>query len=317
MYTYLHPEPSCVEEDLAPFHASRRQFLRAEPHLEGLKRGLVDFFRYPKRSIGVCFPIEMDDGSVQTFHGYRILHNNVMGPGKGGIRFHPCVNEEEIAALAALMTWKCALLKIPFGGAKGGIACDPKQLSMIELRRITRRFISELGDNIGPYTDIPAPDMYTDSQTMAWIYDTYEMMHPGQNNRPVVTGKPVELGGSLGRDDATARGCLYATERLLSQAPSLGFESLQGARIAVQGYGQVGAATARLMQEAGAIIVTVSDSQGGIADPNGKGLDISKVSTWKQEHATVVGLPETRTITNADLLAIDCDILIPAALATR
>ena len=307
----------CEDEDLSPFHISQQQFQRASAHLEGLKRGLIDFFSYPKRTISTCFPIEMEDGSVQTFHGYRVLHNNVMGPGKGGIRFHPCVNEAEVAAMAALMTWKCALVKVPFGGAKGGVACDPKRLSEVELRRITRRFINELGDNIGPHTDIPAPDMYTDAQTMAWIFDTYDMMHPGENNRPVVTGKPLDLGGSVGRDEATARGCLIVTERFLSQGILHGLGSLQGARVAVQGFGEVGCGTARLMREAGAEIIAVSDSRGGISCANSGGLDISAVENWKREQGTVVGLPETRTITNEDLLSMECDILVPAALGNQ
>ncbi len=317
MSSALRPASECAEEDLSPSHISREQFNRATAHLSGLKKGLIDFFSYPKRSISICFPVEMDDGSVQTFHGYRVLHNSVNGPGKGGIRYHPCVNEDEVTALALLMTWKCALVRVPFGGAKGGVACDPKSLSQAELRRITRRFISELGDNIGPHTDIPAPDMYTNQQTMAWIYDTYDMMHPGRNNRPVVTGKPVELGGSLGRNEATARGCLYATERFLSLGSIPSLDSLQGARVAIQGFGQVGEAAARLFQEAGALIVAVSDSQGGIAATNGDRLDVPQVIAWKQDHGTVVGLPETRSITNDDLLEYDCDILVPAALGNQ
>ena len=154
----------------------------------------------------------MDDGSVKTFRGYRVLHNRVLGPGKGGIRYHPDVYKEEVQALATLMTWKNALVGVPFGGAKGGVACDPKTLSETELRRITRRFITELGNNIGPHTDIPAPDLYTTEQTMAWIYDTYEVLNPGRNNLPVVTGKPLDIGGSLGRPEATGRGCLYSTQ---------------------------------------------------------------------------------------------------------
>jgi glutamate dehydrogenase (NAD(P)+) len=161
-------------EHADPLEVQREQFRRARAHLAGFKRGLIEFFEAPKRSIGVCFPIEMEDGSVRTFQGYRVLHNHVLGPGKGGIRYHPEVTEHEVAALAALMTWKCALVKVPFGGAKGGVVCDPKSLSETELRRITRRFVHELGDDIGPHTDIPAPDLYTNEQTMAWIYDTYD-----------------------------------------------------------------------------------------------------------------------------------------------
>ncbi len=311
------PDDGCQRAQPNPFQITRQRFHRATAHLEEMKQGLVDFFSYPKRSITVCFPVEMEDGSVRTFRGYRVLHNNVLGPGKGGIRYHPCVDQDEVAALAALMTWKCSLARIPFGGAKGGVCCDPKQLSEIELRRITRRFITELGDNIGPHTDIPAPDMYTNAKTMAWIYDTYQMMHPGRNNRPVVTGKPMELGGSAGREDATGRGLLYATERFLSLLRQPELLTLEGARVAIQGFGQVGSVAARLLRDAGARIVAVSDSQGGIADSNGGGLDISQVEAWKREHGTVVGLPETRTITNEDLLALECDILIPAALGMQ
>jgi len=312
-----NPKPEPSREDVTPFAVSQLQFQRASAHLLELKRGLVDFFRYPKRVVSSCFPIEMDDGSVQSFHGYRVLHNNVLGPGKGGIRFHPAADQQEVTALAALMTWKCALAGVPFGGAKGGVACDSKQLTRGELRRITRRFITELGDTIGPQTDIPAPDMYTDAQTMAWIYDTYDMMHPGRNNRPVVTGKPLQLGGCVGREEATARGCLMVTRHFLSHLKLPGVPSLQGARVAVQGFGQVGGGVARLMDEAGARIIAISDSQGGIAASNSGQLDVRAVADWKQENGTVVGLPETRTITNQDLLAIDCDILVPAAMDTQ
>ncbi len=304
-------------EDVTPQAVSLLQFERAAAHLQGLKRGLIDFFRYPKRVISTCFPIEMDNGSVQSFHGYRVLHNNVMGPGKGGIRFHPRVDRDEVAALAALMTWKCALVQIPFGGAKGGVACDTKQLSAGERRRITRRFIHELGDNIGPQTDIPAPDMYTDAQTMAWIYDTYDMMHPGRNNRPVVTGKPLELGGCAGRQEATALGCMIVTEHLIGRLGIDGLDSLGDARVAIQGFGQVGSGLAELMERAGARVVAVSDSQGGIAVANGDRLKIAAVRAWKRDNGTVVGLPETRTITNDDLLTMECDILVPAALDTQ
>jgi len=303
--------------ELSPARIGDEQFRRAAAHLEALKRGLVDFLRYPKRSITVHFPVEMEDGSVHTFHGYRVLHNNVFGPGKGGIRYHPDVDEEEVAALAALMTWKCALAKIPFGGAKGGVACDAKQLSETELRRITRRFIAELGDNIGPYTDVPAPDLYTDGQTMAWVFDTYDVVHPGRNNRPVVTGKPLALGGSAGRGEAVGRGCVYVTERLLCQLALPDLPELQGARVAVQGFGKVGQVAARLFQEAGARVIAVSDSQGGIQAADGEALDMETVLGWKREHGTVVGLAETRTITNEDLIVLDCDILVPAAVSCQ
>lgn len=295
-----------------PLSTTQIQFRRAKAHIVGLKRGLIEFFELPKRIIKVFFPIEMEDGSVRTFQGIRVLHNQVLGPGKGGIRYHPEVTEEEVVDLATLMTWKCALLDLPFGGAKGGVVCDAKSLSETELRRITRRFVHELGSDIGPYTDIPAPDLYTNELTMAWIYDTYNAMHPGANNRPVVTGKPLELGGSKGRNEATGLGCLWATERLLEFGLVPGLESVAGARIAIQGFGNVGAVAARRFMEAGARIIAVSDSQGGVHAPDG--LDVNRVMLHRKEHGTVVGTPETQTITNPALLALDCDILIPAAL---
>ena len=296
-------------------HMARQRFERASLYLDGIKRGLVDFLNSPKRTISICFPIELEDGSVVTFRGYRVVHNRVLGPGKGGIRYHPDVNADQMRAFAALMTWKCALIDVPFGGAKGGVACDPKTLSETDLRRITRRYISELGDNIGPHTDIPAPDLYTNAQTMAWIYDTYDIFHQGEDNLAVVTGKPLDLGGSEGRCDATGRGCLYATQRLLERGGVEGLSELKGARVAVQGFGNVGSVAARLFQQEGAVIVAVSDSQGGIFDENGLNLDA--VDAYKAEHATVVGLAETLTITNEDLLELDCEILIPAALTNQ
>jgi glutamate dehydrogenase (NAD(P)+) len=291
---------------------AQQQFDRALAWIDDLKSGLIDYLVTPKRTVHVRFPIHMDDDTVQTFHGFRVLHNTARGPGKGGIRYHPEVTEHEVAALAALMTWKTALMDLPFGGAKGGVVCNPKDLSRAELRRITRRFVIELGDAIGPHTDIPAPDVYTNEQTMAWIFDTFDAFHKGQNNRAVVTGKPLRLGGSLGRDSATGRGCLDATQRFLRHGIVDGLDSVAGARVAIQGLGNVGANSMRLFRDAGATIVCVSDSQGGVADDDG--LDPDAVLAHKAEHGSVVGLPETRTITNEDLLAWDCDILIPAAL---
>ena len=291
---------------------AQQQFERALSWVGDLKSGLIDYLVTPKRTVHVRFPIHMDDDSVRTFHGFRVLHNTARGPGKGGIRYHPDVTEHEVAALAALMTWKTALVDLPFGGAKGGVVCNPKELSRAELRRITRRFVIELGDAIGPHTDIPAPDVYTNEQTMAWIFDTFDVFHRGQNNRAVVTGKPLRLGGSLGRDTATGRGCLNATERFLEHRIVDGLDSLAGARVAIQGLGNVGANSMRLFHEAGASIVAVSDSQGGVAEESG--LDPREVLAHKAEHGSVVGLPETKTITNEDLIACECDILIPAAL---
>lgn len=310
------PIPSAeISDGTEPLSITQIQFARAQVHIKGLKRGLIEFFQAPKRSVKVCFPIEMDDGSVKTFRGFRVLHNQALGPGKGGIRYHPDVTENEVAALATLMTWKCALLKVPFGGAKGGVVCNPKELNEAELRRITRRFVHELSGLIGPNTDIPAPDLYTNAQTMAWIYDTYDVLHPGENNRPVVTGKPLDLGGSLGRPEATGQGCFYAAERLLEISPLPGLTSVRGAKIVVQGFGNAGSVVARKFQDAGAIIVAVSDSQGGIYDKNG--LDLDAIVEQRREHGTVVGMAGTRTVTNEDLLVLDCDILIPAAIGRQ
>jgi len=309
------PDRSSAELNHDPVSISDQQFERAASYIRGMKRGLVDFLNQPKRITTVNFPVEMDDGSVRSFCGYRVVHNRVLGPGKGGIRFHPGVTLEEMTLLAKLMTWKCALANIPFGGAKGGVVCDVKQLSEGELRRITRRFTSELFDVIGPNKDIPAPDLYTDQQTMAWMFDTYDVQHPGANNRPVVTGKPLEMGGSAGRAEATGQGCLYATQRFLSKALLPDLQEVAGARVAIQGFGDVGSVAAVAFCREGARVVAISDSQGGIF--NADGLDPSAVAAFKAEHGTVVGMSNTLTLTNAELLELDCDILLPAALGNQ
>ena len=299
-------------ESLDLFVNATQQFERALGWIDGIKEGIIDFLINPKRTIHVRFPVHMDDGSIKTFHGYRVLHSDVRGPGKGGIRYHPDVTEAEVTALATFMTWKTAVVDIPYGGGKGGVVCDPKKLSRSELRTITRRFVAELGDNIGPHTDVPAPDVYTNAQTMAWIYDTFDQFHPGQNNLAVVTGKPLEIGGSLGRDEATARGSWYATEQLLKRGAVPGLDSLEGARVAVQGYGNAGSIAARLFHDAGGVVVAVSDSRGGIS--NDEGLDPRAVLAHKKETGSVVGYPGSTLISNEDVLAYDCDVLIPAAL---
>jgi glutamate dehydrogenase (NAD(P)+) len=299
-------------ESLDLFVNATQQFERALDWVDGIKEGIIEFLINPKRTIHVRFPVHMDDGSIRMFHGFRVLHSEVRGPGKGGIRYHPDVTEAEVTALATFMTWKTAVVNLPFGGGKGGVVCDPKKLSRSELRRITRRFVAELGDNIGPHTDVPAPDVYTNAQTMAWIYDTFDQFHPGENNLAVVTGKPLEIGGSLGRDEATARGSWYATEQLLKRDAVPGLDSLEGARIAVQGYGNAGSIAARLFHDAGGIIVAVSDSRGGIG--NDEGLDPRAVLAHKQETGSVVGYPGSTSLSNEDVLAYDCDVLIPAAL---
>lgn len=302
---------------ISPLKMRQAQFHRAVRHMGHVKRGLIDFFLRPKRTLSLHFPVEMDDGSVRIFRGYRSLHSNILGPGKGGIRYHPRVTAREVEALATLMTWKCSLIRVPFGGAKGGVVCDVKQLSQPELRRITRRYVAELGDNIGPHTDIPAPDLYTSSRTMAWVYDTYQALHPGENNLPVVTGKPLELGGAEGRDEATGHGAISALERYLDLHPLGETRGLGGRRVAVQGFGEVGRVAARRCQELGARVIAVSDSTGGIRADHDDGLDLDQVERHKADHGRVEGAPGSHAIDNTALLELDCDILVPAALANQ
>lgn len=307
--------PRSTPEDLNPFHIAQHQFDWAARYLPELQNGLSDYLKRCQRLITVEFPIETQDGTVRTFIGYRALHSRVRGPGKGGIRYHPDVTADEVKALAFWMTWKCAVVDIPFGGAKGGVACDPKQLTPSDVRKITRRFITELGDNIGPHTDIPAPDVNTNAGTMARIYDTYHMMHPGENNLGVVTGKPVELGGSLGRREATARGCLFAAQRAMARGVVEGMDSLQGQTVAIQGFGNAGSVAAELFAQEGAIITAVSDTRGGIYRP--EGLDPAEVIAHKRKTGSVVGLKGTKTVENDALLTVPCDILIPAAMENQ
>jgi glutamate dehydrogenase (NAD(P)+) len=301
-----------VDEDLNPFHIAQQQFDSASRYMPDLQLGLVQFLKRPNRMITLEFPIETAGGEVKNFIGYRCVHNLVRGPGKGGIRYHPDVTADEVRALASWMTWKCAVLDVPFGGAKGGIVCNPKVRTKDDLRKITRRFVAELGDAIGPYTDIPAPDVNTNAETMAWIYDTYEMMHRGRNNLGVVTGKPVNMGGSLGRREATSRGCLFCTQEALREGVLPGRDSVKGATVVVQGYGNAGAIAAELFAEQGAKIIAVSDSTGGIQNP--EGLDPLAVAAHKEKTRSVVGFPGATPLSNEELLALDCDILIPAAL---
>ena len=308
------PPENNHSEDLNPYRIAAQQFDRAAALMPQLKRGLIDFLKRPARTVILDFPIELEDGSVQTFTGYRVLHSRVRGPGKGGIRYHPDVTLDEVRALSTWMTWKCAVIDVPFGGAKGGVACNPKQLKESDLRKITRRYISDLGDLIGPHTDIPAPDVYTNAQTMAWIYDTYDMMHSGRNNLPVVTGKPLDIGGSHGRNEATARGCLFACQRALSRGTVPGLETVKGARVAVQGFGNAGSIAAQLFNEAGARIVAASDSRGGIQLE--KGFDVPALIDHKNKTGAMAGFAG-RAISNAELLALECDILIPAALENQ
>lgn len=304
-----------VEEDLNPYHIVGQQIDRAAQYLPGMQRGLIDFLKRTARVITVEFPIETDDGAIRTFTGYRAIHSRIRGPGKGGVRYHPDVTEDEVRALASWMAWKCAVIDVPFGGAKGGVACNPKELTRNDLRKITRRYIVELEDCIGPNTDIPAPDVGTDAETMAWMYDTYQMMHPGSNSRPIVTGKPLDLGGALGRREATARGCLFATQRALEMGVVPELRSVRGATVAIQGFGNAGSVATELFAEASARIIAVSDSTGGAADP--QGIDPAALIAHKRKTGSVVGLAGTRQISNAELLTLPCDILIPAALENQ
>jgi glutamate dehydrogenase (NAD(P)+) len=286
--------------------AALEQFDAAADHLS-LEPGLRAVLRLPKREWTVRFPVRLDDGTVQVFQGYRVQHNVARGPAKGGLRFHPGTDIDDVRALAMWMTWKCALAGVPFGGAKGGVTCDPSRMSMTELEALTRRFATELEGIIGPESDIPAPDVGTNAQTMAWIVDTISM-HKGYSVPGVVTGKPIAIGGSVGRADATGQGALYTIE---NAARRVGFE-LAGARVAVQGFGNVGEATARLLHEAGARIVAITDVNGGAADPDG--LDITSLRRHFGEHGTIAGAPGTRPIANDELFALDVDVLVLAAL---
>lgn len=265
------------------------------------------YLREAKRVLQVSVPVRLDDGRLQMFEGFRVQHNMSRGPGKGGIRFHPDVSLDEVKALAMWMTWKCALVNIPFGGAKGGVVCDPKAMTERELERLTRRFTSEISIIIGPEKDIPAPDVYTTPQIMAWIMDTFSMQH-GYSIPGVVTGKPVSIGGSLGRDKATARGCLYVVDEALRE---IGKEK-NGARVAIQGFGNAGLHAADLMHAAGYRIVAVSDSRGGVA--NDAGLDTDELIAYKARTGSVVGFEGGEALDNKAVLEYDCDVLVPAAL---
>jgi glutamate dehydrogenase (NAD(P)+) len=291
------------------YQMALRQFDEAIKYLK-LKRGIIEYLRYPKRELTVNFPVKMDDGSVKIFTGYRVHHNVVLGPAKGGIRYHPDVTLEEIRALAMLMTWKCAVVGLPYGGAKGGVICDPKKMSPQELENLTRRYATEITLMMGPESDIPAPDMGTDSQIMAWIMDTYSM-HKGYSIPAVVTGKPVSIGGSLGRDEATGRGVMIVAKEACKR---LGMP-IEGATVVVQGYGKVGAVAAYLLHDAGCRIIAASDTKGCIYNPNG--FDPRDVLRHKKETKSVVGYPGADIISNEEFWELPCDILIPAAMEAQ
>jgi len=296
-----------VQKEINPFEVARAQLDRVGEKLR-LDPDMINILKYPHRELTVNFPVKMDDGKLQMFTGHRVQYNDALGPYKGGIRYHPKVTLDEVRALAAWMTWKCAVVGLPYGGAKGGIVCNPKEMSKGELERMTRRYASEISIIIGPMRDIPAPDVYTDSQTMAWIMDTYSMSQ-GYSVPGVVTGKPVVVGGSAGRDEATSRGAMYVTREA---AKFLGM-NLKGATVAVQGYGNVGYHAARLFhQEQGCKIIAVSDSRGGIL--NTAGLDPLKVEDHKRKTGSVIHYPGAESINNEEILEVKCDILVPSAL---
>jgi glutamate dehydrogenase (NAD(P)+) len=278
--------------------------------LLNLEPGIWKILTHPKRQITVSCPVQMDNGEIEVFTGYRVQYNITLGPAKGGIRYHPGVTLDEVTALAAWMTWKCAVAHIPFGGGKGGIICDPTRMSRRELEALTRRYVAEIIDAIGPEKDVPAPDVNTNEQTMAWVMDTYSM-HVGHTETGVVTGKPVELGGSLGRREATGRGVMIVTRE---SARHVGID-IKGASVAVQGFGNVGSISAQLLAELGARIVAVTDWKGGVY--NAKGLDVSKLGQHVWQHKTAAGFPGGEPLGNDDLFGLDVDILIPAALENQ
>ncbi len=288
-----------------PFDAMSERFDRAAKLL-GLDEDLYAVMRVPSREIKVYIPVRMDTGHIQVFEGYRVQHNFARGPAKGGIRYAPDVTIEEVKALSAWMTWKCAVVNVPFGGGKGGIVCDPSQMSLGELERLTRRYTAELIDFIGPDKDVPAPDMNTNEQTMAWIMDTYSM-HARHTVTAVVTGKPVALGGSLGRKEATGRGVLYCVNEAIKRLD----KTPEQTSVVIQGSGNVGGMAAQLMHDTGYKIIAISDIFGGIHNSNG--LDIPKVRQYLQENRTLEGYPEAERVDNKTLLEIECDVLAPCA----
>jgi glutamate dehydrogenase (NAD(P)+) len=292
-----------------PYAVAVAQFDEAAERL-GLSQAMRAILRKPKRELTVNFPVRMDNGDVEMFTGYRVQHNINRGPAKGGIRFSPEVSLDEVRALAMWMTWKCAVVGIPFGGAKGGVICDPHKLSRAELERLTRRYATEISILIGPDSDIPAPDMNTNPQIMGWIMDTYSM-HQGYSVPAVITGKPLAIGGSEGRLEATARGVQVVTREAMKDMGMNPEESV----VVVQGFGNVGSITARLLHEIGCKVVGLSDINGAVYNSNG--IDVHRALRYSKEHGTLKGLPETEPLTNAELLELPCDVLVPAALENQ
>jgi glutamate dehydrogenase (NAD(P)+) len=289
-----------------PYDAMATRLDRAAAELD-LDPGIYRILRQPERQLTVAIPVRMDSGEIEVFTGHRVVHNTARGPGKGGIRFDPHVTLDEVSALAAWMTWKCAVVDVPFGGAKGGVLCDPLSMSSGELERLTRRYTSAIIDGIGPDSDIPAPDVNTNERVMAWILDTYSM-HVGRTVPAVVTGKPVALGGSLGRREATGRGCMIATREALT---ALGMP-VKGTTVAVQGFGNVGSAAAQQLARMGARVVAIGDRTGALYNP--RGIDVHDAAAWVRKHGTLEGYVKGVVLTNDDLLTLDVDVLVPAAL---
>jgi glutamate dehydrogenase (NAD(P)+) len=291
------------------FNAMLQEFDGAA-RLLGLDPGVWKILTNPKRQIIVSCPIQMDNGEIEVFTGYRVQYNITLGPAKGGIRYHPDVTLDEVTALAAWMTWKCAVAHVPFGGGKGGVVCDPTRMSRRELEALTRRYVAEIVDAIGPEKDVPAPDVNTNDQVMAWVMDTYSM-HVGHTSTAVVTGKPIEMGGSLGRREATGRGVMIVTREA---ATHLGLD-IKGATVAVQGFGNVGSVSAHLLSKIGAKIVAVTDWKGGVHNENG--LDVDQMLEFAKQHKTIDGFPGGEPIDNDQLFALPVDVLVPAALENQ
>jgi glutamate dehydrogenase (NAD(P)+) len=295
---------SHLRED--PFELAQQQ-LRRVADIFKIDPNLVEVLKECKKAVVVSVPVVMDTGTVKAFEGYRVTHNIARGPSKGGIRYHPDVSLSEVKSLAMWMTWKCALMNIPFGGAKGGVICNPKELSQMELQKLTRRYTTEIINEIGPEKDIPAPDVGTDPSVMAWIFDTYSM-NKGHSVLGVVTGKPLNVGGSLGRLEATARGAMYCIREAIRKQEL----SFDGLRVAVQGFGNVGSYVAKFMHDQGAKVIAVSDSTSGIYNPDG--IDVELALAHKQETGALAGLRGTEPVSNEDLLLLECDVLAPCAL---
>jgi glutamate dehydrogenase (NAD(P)+) len=304
--------PVDVTQRINPYDVAIQQFDRAISYID-LPRGIKEFLRKPKRELHVNFPVRMDNGDIDVFSGYRVHHNTVLGPSKGGLRYAPTVDIDEVRALAMWMSWKCALVNLPYGGAKGGVVCDPYKLTPSELERLTRRYASEISMFISPHGDIPAPDMGTNAQTMAWIMDTYSMT-VGYSVPAIVTGKPINIGGSQGRTEATGRGVVICMDEALRRA---GYQNPSQIRIAIQGFGNVGTYVAKHAFDLGYKVVAISDVTGGYLNKNGLDIDDVMAYTATSTFNQLAGYPNAEPISNAELLALDCDVLAPCAMENQ